>query len=976
MTDVIALRSARRALRFTFDGRALEGREGDTLAAALLANGVRLVGRSFKYHRPRGLFSAGVEEPNALVTIDRGAGRVTPNLQATQVELYEGLVARSQNRWPSLRHDVMELNDLASELMPAGFYYKTFMWPAGAWRKLYEPLIRRAAGFGAAPREPDPDDYANRYVHCETLVVGSGPAGLAAALAASETGERVILCEQDFDFGGALLVERAAMIDGAPAADWLRDALGALRARPNVRLLNRTTAFGLYAQNYVCLVQRCADHKPPAQAQGPRERLWQARARRVIVAAGAIERPMVFENNDRPGVMLADAARVYANRFGIAAGRRALVACVSDSAWRAALEAQAAGVEIALIADARAQVSDALVEAARAAGAPFELGARVRKVHGRLAVEAADVETGAGVRRVACDLVLMGAGWTPTLHLYAQARGALAWDEALGAFRPREHAPHLLCVGGANGTLSLAGALDEGAAAGGLARVHAVEGDWPFASAWSEPVAEGPAFVDFQNDVKARDFDIAQREGFASIEHVKRFTTSGLGTDQGKTGAINATRIVAQRSDRAPQAVGVTTLRPPFTPVSFGALAHMGRGETYAPARETPSHASAAALGAAFENAGPWKRARFFPRPGESEARTITREAMAVRAAAGLFDASTLGKIEVVGPDALAFLNKIYVNDFTRLAPGRSRYGLMLNEAGFVMDDGVVARLAEDRFHLTTTTSGLAHALHHMEDFLQTEFTQMRVWLVDVTERWACFAVQGPRAREILAPLVAGVDLAREAVPHMSVREGAFMGVPLRLMRTSFSGELGFEVNVPADHGAAAWDLLLERGAPLGLEPYGLEALDVLRAEKGYPIIGQDSDGSCTPDDLGLSRLVGAGKGDFVGARSLRLAHLAAPGRRRLVGLRVRSGRPLEIGAQVMADATRPAGAAGPLALGHVTTSRFSPVLGAPIALALVADGAARMGARVFVTRLDGPPIEAEIAPPAFYDPTGARLHA
>ncbi len=977
MIDSPRARAALPLVRFTFDGRAYEGRAGDTLAAALLAQGVRILGRSFKYHRPRGLLAAGVEEPNALVTIDRGAGRVTPNLLATQVEIYEGLAARSQNRWPSLRFDALEINDLFSALMPAGFYYKTFMWPAAAWRRLYEPLIRRAAGFGEAPREADADVYANLYAHCDALVVGSGPAGLAAALAASGRGERVILCEQDFAFGGSLLAERAATIDGEAAAQWRAQALARLAARANVTLLNRTTAFGLYAQNYVCLAQRLSDHLPPAQAKGPRERLWQVRAGRVIVAAGAIERPLAFECNDRPGVMLAEAARVYANRFGVAPGARALVACASDSAWRAAFDLRAAGVEIVLIADARASVAQALQDAARETGVAFELGARVRRAHGRLAVKAAEVEGAGGLRTIACDLLLMGAGWTPTLHLFAQARGPLAWDAALGAFRPAQAREDIVCAGACNGALSLAMALDEGARAGGEAtRVHAVAHDWPCASgpvAPVAPVAQGAAFVDFQNDVKARDYELAQREGFVALEHVKRYTTSGLGADQGKTGAINATRLVADLSQREPGAVGLTTMRPPFTPVSFGALAHMARGPLYEPARETPAHAGAAARGAVFENAGAWRRARAFARAGESEPRVVAREAMAVRTAAGLFDASTLGKIEVAGPDALAFLNKIYVNDFSRLAPGRCRYAVMLNEAGLVMDDGLVARLAPDRFHVTTTSGGLGHVLHHMEDFLQTEFTHLKVWLVDVTEQWSCLALQGPRARDILAPLVEGVDLSRAAMPPMSLREGAIMGTPLRLLRAGFTGELGFELYTPARFGAPLWDFLLERGARCGLEPYGLEALDVLRLEKGYIVIGQDSDGACTPDDLGLARLIGASKGDFVGARSLRLPHLASAGRRQLVGLRLRGGsRPLDVGAQIV---EAPAPPAGTRALGHVTSSRVSPALAAPVALALVADGRARMGARVFVTRLDGPCEEAEIAAPVFYDPAGERLN-
>ncbi|HEY8578523.1 MAG TPA: FAD-dependent oxidoreductase, partial [Beijerinckiaceae bacterium] len=613
---------------------------------------------------------------------------------------------------------------------------------------------------------------------------------------------------------GALLVETRATIDGAPAQAWRTEALATLRARANVRVLSRTTAFGVYPHAMIGLVQRLTDHLAAPPLDAPRQRLWQVRAGRVVLAAGAIERPLVFPGNDAPGVMLAEAARVYALRYGVLPGR-AVVASNHDSAWRAALDLAAAGAEIALIADARATVDPALIAAAHAAKIPIATSARVVGVKGRQGVRAARVDAPGGEREIACAHVLMGGGWTPTLHLFAQARGAIGYDDALGSFRPMETRDDVRCAGACAGALDLAGALAQGwregaeaAAAAGFdapaPRAYDVADDWPTqGGAPPREPTHGHAFVDMQNDVKAEDYEIAVREGFRSIEHVKRYTTSGLATDQGKTGNVVASAIVGGVMDRPTGDVGLTTYRPPYTPVTFGALAHMNRGALYEPVRETPTHARAAARGATFENAGAWMRARAFPRPGESEAQACAREALAVRAGAGLFDASTLGKIEVAGPDALAFLQRMVVNDLATLAVGRCRYVLMLSETGFVMDDGVAARLAPDRFHLTTTSGGAAHMLQHMEDFRQTEFTDLRVWLAPVTERWATLALQGPKARAILQPLVEEVDLSPAAMPHMSVREGRLRGAPLRLMGVSFSGELGFELNVPADHGAA-----------------------------------------------------------------------------------------------------------------------------------------------------------------------------
>jgi len=970
------------SIRFSFDGRTYAGRPGDTLAAALLANGVRLMGRSFKYHRPRGLLAAGSEEPNALVEVDRGDGRRTPNLRATQVEIYDGLVARSQNRFPSLSFDLQAINDLAAPLLSAGFYYKTFMGPHGAWAKLYEPIIRRAAGLGRAPEAPDSDHYGNRYAHCDVLVVGAGPAGLAAADAASASGARVILCDEQSRFGGSLLAERRALIDGRPATDWLQGRVGALHVRPNVRMLSRTTAFGWYPDNLIGLVERVTDHLADPDPALVRERLWQVRASEVVIATGAIERPLVFPGNDRPGVMLADAARTYAVRYDALPARRVVVATTSDTAYRAALDLQECGAEIALIADARPRADGAWPDAARRAGIRVETGMHVLGTRGRLGLRVVIVGRPGQRRRehVRAGLLAMSGGFTPVLNLFSQSRGKLRWDEAADTFLPGQSAAAERSAGACHGVYTLEAVLRDGVRAGIDAAqaagsnpqtVPSVSADAP-AAEWTAPVPlpgrMSKAFVDFQNDVTVKDIVLATQEGFRSIEHVKRYTTTGMATDQGKTSNMNALGIVVRELGVQVPEVGLTTFRPPYTPVTFGTLAGASRGALFDPVRTTALHDRATAMGAVFEDVGLWKRARFFPHVGEDMDRAVARECLTTRRSAGLFDASTLGKIEVVGPDAAEFLGRMYVNAFAKLQPGRCRYGLMLGENGFVMDDGVVARLSDTRFHVTTTTGGAPRVLAMMEDYLQTEWPELRVWLTSVTEQWAVLAVQGPLARTVLAPLVGDIDIGPAAMPHMSVRTGHILDIPTRLFRVSFTGELGFEVNVPSGDAEAVWDAVCDRLQAVGGCLYGTEAMHVMRAEKGYVIVGQETDGTVTADDLGLGGMIGKAKRDFVGKRSLARIDLARAGRKQLVGLRT-DGAVLEEGAQLV-DASDSV-----VSLGHVTSSYGSATVGHPIALALIADGRARIGQTLFVPMPAGP-IPVRIATTVFLDPEGERLHA
>jgi sarcosine oxidase, subunit alpha len=990
-----------RPLNFSFDDRDYTGFAGDTLASALLANGVHLLGRSFKYHRPRGVLGAGSEEPNALVTVRRDSARLTPNLRATQVELYDGLQAYSQNRWPSLKFDVGAVSGLLSPFIPAGFYYKTFMWPQSAWQRLYEPKIRAAAGLGRAPEQADPDTYANRFAHCDVLVVGAGPAGLAAAAAAAASGARVIVCDEQPEPGGSLLSEPIAhsdaVIEGQPADRWLASTLQTLAAHPRVTFLTRTTAFGYFPHNLLGLNQRLSDHLARPDNSQPRERQWQVRAKEVVLATGAIERPLVFPGNDRPGILLAEAGRTYLNRYGALAGSRVVLVTACDAAYQAALDFHRAGASIQAIVDVRTgSVGGALIDAARHAGLPIETQTTVIGTSGRLRVRAIRVQKldasgdpAGEVRRIRCDLVLMSGGLTPSVHLFSQSRGKLAWDESLGAFLPAQAAERVRSAGSCRGVFSLTAAVQDGTHAGlsaaqsaGLA-VAASKPEMPppessaagMLGALPQPagIDPGKAFVDWQNDVTSRDLALAAREGFRSIEHVKRYTTTGMATDQGKTSNINALAIVARDLDKAIPQVGLTTFRMPYTPVTFGSFAGFARGELFDPVRTTPTHDWAARNGAVFENVGLWKRARYFPRPGENMHAAVERECVAVRTHCGIFDGSTLGKIEVVGKDAATFMNRMYVNAWTSLAVGRCRYGILLRDDGFIYDDGVVARLADDRFHVTTTTGGAAGVLALMEDYRQTEWPDLNVWLTSTTEQWAVIAVQGPNARHVLEGLVEGVDISAAAMPHMSVARGRICGgVPMLLMRVSFTGELGFEVNVPADFGLAVWQAIHDAGQKHGITPYGTETMHVLRAEKGYIIVGQDTDGTVTPDDAGLSWSIGKNKADFVGKRALQRPAMSSPYRKQLVGLLTRDPeRVLEEGAQIVPTKQRAAPAA---AIGHVTSAYHSPSAGRSIALALLTSGRSRLGETLYVAMPEGD-IAVEVVSPVFYDAKGGRLN-
>ena len=980
-------------VRFRFDGRDLEGYGGDTLASALLANGVSLVARSFKYHRPRGIMALGSEEPNALVQCGIGNGS-TPNQRATRVELTDGLIAGSQNRWPLLSFDVGAINSLLSPLLPAGFYYKTFMWPPGWWLR-YEHWIRRAAGLGKAPPGPDPDLYRQCHAHCDVLVVGAGPAGLAAAAAAGRTGARVILADEQTEPGGSLLAEDDVEIAGRPAGEWLTSLIADLAAMPELTLLPRTTVTGLYDHGYLTMLQ----HRGPRERAGAaRCTLWKVRARQVILATGAHERPLVFADNDRPGIMLASAVRGYVTRYGVTPGRRIAVFCSNDDAYRTALTLARRGIEIPAIIDVRANPAGPLVDAARNAGITVHPGHGVTGTAGLHRLRSVTVRQLAGDgrscvgrrRTIRCDVLAVSGGWTPAVHLFSQGGGSLAWNEAAGAFLPDTTLQAVTPAGGCAGTMSVAGCLEEGDAAGrAAARAAGRDADGVPLPRVAEQVQSAPRhlwtvpadrpgqparthFVDFQNDVTAADVHLAAREGYTSVEHLKRYTTTGMGTDQGKTSNINALAIMGEVLGSDIPGVGHTTFRPPYTPAAIGAYAGRTIGALFDPVRTTAMDPWHRAHGAAFEHVGQWMRAWYYPRPGESMRQAVDREVTVAREAVGLLDASTLGKIDIRGPDAAEFLNRVYTNAWLRLQPGRARYGLMLKEDGMVMDDGVTTRLAEDHFHMTTTTGGAGPVLDWLEEWLQTEWPDLNVRLASVTEHWAVAALCGPRSRDLLGELCTDVDLSADAFPFMSMREGTVAGLPARIFRISFSGEVSFEINVRRRHGLALWETLVATGDSYGLCPYGTEAMHVLRAEKGFIIVGQETDGTVTPHDLGMDWIVSKTKPDFIGRRGLVRRDLLAADRKQLVGLL--SEDPREVipeGAQVV-ETVRPK---PPMTMiGHVTSSYHSPTCGRAIALALVRGGRSMLGETVSIP-LPGRVVRAVVSEPRFFDPEGERMH-
>lgn len=984
-------------LSFTFNGKQLQGFHGDTLASALLAGDRLLVGRSFKYHRPRGIVASGAEEPNALMGLGKGA-RFEPNQRATTTPLFDGLTATSQNHWPSLEFDIGAVNNWFARFLTAGFYYKMFIHPRPFWKHIYEPFIRRTAGLGRAPDADtfDADRYEQIYAFCDVLVAGGGLAGLTAALGAARQGKRVIVMEQA-GFGGRVVVD-GAQLDGMAAQEWLAAILAQLAAFPDVTLLPDTQVAGVHDHGYALGYQRVADHAPGSDA--PRHRLWRVRAGEIINATGAIERPLSFAGNDIPGVMLASAMRDYLVNWAVAPGQRVVLVTNNDDAYRSAIQLAEAGVTVCAIVDARPDARGPLPARARALGIRVAEGMAIHHVKGGKRVTGValcrqDGDGGAVAEDIACDAVGMSGGWSPVVHLWSHSGGKLIWDAAGAFFRPDPAHPPLghdgratvRALGSANGTMQTAQVLAEAACAfapstetgGAPTATTDAEAEEPLAPVWMMPARAEyglrmKMWLDPQNDVKVSDVQLAAQEGYRSIEHAKRYTTLGMATDQGKLSNINGLAILSDALGQPIPATGTTTFRPPYTPISMGVIGAEARGALFQPLRRTPLHDWHEAQGAAWEPVGQWRRPYCYPRAGESRHDAVLREVRQTRNSLGLLDASTLGKLLVKGPDAARFMDMLYTNMMSTLKPGKCRYGLMCNENGFLMDDGVVARLSDDAF-LCHTTSGGADRIHAwMEDWLQCEWWDWQVHVVNLTEQFGQIAVVGPNARKVLGKLGGDIDLSPEALPFMEWRDGALADIPVRLFRISFSGELSYEIAAPAGLTRALWDRLIDAGAEFGVMPYGTEALHIMRAEKGFIMIGDETDGTVIPQDLGLSWAVSKKKADFLGKRGLERPAMTSPDRWQLVGLETLDGSVL------------PDGALAPLAAdnangqrqtqGRVTSTYFSPTLGKGIALGLVHRGPERMGEVIDFMGEDGKLVSARICDPVFFDAAGEKQNA
>ncbi|MBU2982024.1 sarcosine oxidase subunit alpha family protein [Lentibacter algarum] len=981
---------------FTFNGKTLKGFEGDTLASALLANDQMLMGRSFKYHRPRGVVASGAEEPNALMNMGEG-GKFEPNQRATTTELFDGLVAQSQNHWPSLEVDVGVVNNAMARFLPAGFYYKTFTFPKFAWKHVYEPIIRKSAGLGKAPTERDVDTYEHFYFFADVVVIGGGIAGLQAAKTAALSGAKVLIMEQDPAWGGRAVVD-GGMLGEVPAADYVSALVAELEGMDNVTMRNRMMGAGVYDHGYVTGYERLRDHAP--EMAGPRHRLWRIRAGQIITATGAIERPLSFAGNDVPGVMLAAALRDYLVMYGVSVGDRVVVVTNNDDAYRTAIAVKKAGLDVPVILDARAEGGGAIAGEARALGIRVENGKAIAKVTGGKRVKSVKICAQAGeggvLEEIECDAVAMSGGFSPVVHLWSHCGGKLTWDEEHAMFRPDAERPpkgangegFVVPAGAANGVLDMGVGLADGDHAGRLAVEalglkaadanlpafdQAVEA--PLAEVWMMPQGAGPklrakAWLDYQNDVKVSDVQLAAQEGYESVEHTKRYTTLGMATDQGKLSNINGLAVLSHALDKPIPATGTTTFRPPYTPISMGSIAGEARGDVFQPLRRTPMHDWHEANGAHWEPVGHWRRAYCYLQGEETPHEAVSREILATRKSLGLLDASTLGKLIVKGPDAGKFMDMMYTNMMSSLKPGKCRYGLMCSENGFLSDDGVVVRLEDESFLCHTTTGGAERIHAHMEEWLQTEWWDWEVYVTNVTEQWAQVGVVGPNSRKVLEKL-GGVDVSKETLAFMEYTQGKLGAFDARIFRISFAGELSYEIAVPASQGAALWDALYEAGEEFGVTPYGTEAMHVMRAEKGFIMIGDETDGTIIPQDLGLNWAISKKKEDFLGKRAQKRAFMDNPERWQLVGLETTDGSVIPDGAYCVAEGDNANGQRN--VQGRVTSTYYSPTLGKGIAMGLLHDGPNRMGEVVSFPGTDGKSYEAKVVSPVFYDPDGEK---
>ena len=980
-------------ISFTFNGKKYFGYEGDTLASALLANGIHLVGRSFKYHRPRGFFGAGVDEPNAKVQLYKGA-KTEPNANATEVELVEGLIVKSQNCWPSVSFDFGAINNLFQKFFPAGFYYKTFMWPKSFWYKVYEPIIRKAAGLGVAPLKPDPDRYEHKYEYCDVLIAGSGPSGLASALAAAKNGARVILAEDKSRFGGSLLVDEVT-IGNKKGKEWADEAISQLKSMPNVIVKNRSQVFGYYDHNMMVMFEKTRDHIENPNKFTPRQKLWYIRAKEIVISTGSLERPLIFGNNDRPGILLSSAAKEYLKVYGVLVGRKPIIFTNNDSAYDTAIEFKKNGIN-PLVVDTRTNSDSSVISEAKNLNIDIKFSHGIANTKGHLKVNSAtigkfnsDKSSYENLEEVSCDCICVSGNWTPTVHLSSQSGNKLEFNETIDAFIPSQSRQKESTIGSANGSFTLKQALEDGFNKGfelsnkitnknskSTAPTSNERSYGEHDKFWCMPLPKNKhykRFVDFQNDVAVSDIELAVREGFRSIEHVKRYTTLGMATDQGKTSNLNGLQLVSNIEGKIVPEVGHTTFRPPYTAVTIGTIVGREVGKHYRPTRKSPMHEWHEKNNAVFVDAGLWLRPRYYKQDNESLEEAAKREANNVRKNVGVCDVTSLGKIDIKGPDTAEFLNRIYTNAWMKLPVGKARYGVMLREDGIVFDDGTTTRISENHFHMTTTTAQAVNVLAHLEYYLQVVWPELNVNVLSTTEQWAGAALAGPNSRELLSKLFPETNILNEALPFMGYKESDLFDVPARIFRISFSGELAYEINVESNYGTFMWEKIIEFGQEMNIEPYGTEALSTLRIEMGH-VAGSELDGRTIPYDVSLEGMLSKKK-DFIGKRSLTREAFLNPKREKVVGvIPLDKKTTIPEGSHLVKDGN--ASSPNPK-LGHVSASCWSVEYNNPFSLAIIQDGKNRIGEKLYaVSPLNNKNIAVEIVSSHYVDPKGERVRS
>tara|TARA_B100002052_G_scaffold148337_1_gene135421 strand:+ start:795 stop:3791 length:2997 start_codon:yes stop_codon:yes gene_type:complete len=991
--DKIGLIDRNKKISFKFNGKKYFGYEGDTLASALIANGVHLVGRSFKYHRPRGFFGAGVDEPYAIVQLYRN-GETDPNCRATEQELFEGLEAKSVNCWPSVNFDIGAINNFLNRFFPAGFYYKTFMWPKSFWYKVYEPFIRKAAGFGVASTKHDQERYEHKYEYCDLLVAGSGPSGLASAYAAAKNGARVILAEDKARFGGSLLTSEVS-IGNQSGKDWSEKIIAELKEMSNVIVKNRSQVFGYYDHNMLVMSERISDHLPRTKKYTPKQRLWYIRAKEVVISSGSIERPIVFGNNDTPGVVLASAAREYLKVYGVLVGKKPLIFTNNDSAYETAIEFKKNGI-LPIILDSRTNPSSEIVSEAKNMGIDIRFSHVVVAAKGYKKVKSAEIakisenkKNLEEIKNITCDCICVSGFWTPTIHLASQSGNKTKFNNDIDAFVPNKSKQNETTLGSANGIFTLEETLKKSFESGYeiskkitnnenkvtipqvAEKKHTTHDKF-----WCVPLPKGKTykrFLDFQNDVAVSDVELALREGYRSIEHVKRYTTLGMATDQGKTSNLNGLQLVSSIENKIVPSVGHTTFRPPYTPVTIGAIVGREIGKHSKPTRKSPMHSWHEKHNAVFVDAGVWLRPRYYKQGNEGLFEASKREAENVRKNVGVCDVTTLGKIDIKGPDAAEFLNRVYTNAWLKLPVGKARYGLMLREDGIVMDDGTTTRISENHYHMTTTTAQAANVLSHLEYYLQIVWPELNVNVVSTTEQWAGAAIAGPNSRKLLKKLFPKTDVSNETLPFMGYVEGNLFGFHARIFRISFSGELAYEVNVESDNGNFMWEKIIEVGKEFEIQPYGTEALSTLRIEMGH-VAGSELDGRTIPYDNGLQGLISKKK-DFIGKRSLNRSSFIAEDRQKVVGVvPIDKKTSIPEGSHLVKDAN--AKLPNPK-LGHISASCWSVEYNNPFSLAILKDGKNMIGKKLFaLSPLKNKSIPVEIVSSHYVDPKGERVRS